>query len=142
MKAGLLGLAAVCLFALPATASFADENLNAQVTLRGSEVHVKLASGYSNATLSISGPNGFYAKAFSEKGAPSIDLIRAGGTSEGQYTYEVTAASSTQAVNESPLDNGRGGVDKSAGAVGASTSGSFYANGGIISQAAMADVKE
>ncbi len=142
MKAKILGWTTAGVLAFSAMSAFASDSLNAKVTLRGSEVHVKLPSGFTNATLSISGPNGFYAQVFSKTGSPSIDLIRAGGTTEGQYTYEITAASSQQAVNDNPMDNGRGGVDKSAGAVGASTSGSFHASGGIISSAAMADIKE
>lgn len=122
--------------------AFAAENLDAKVTLKGSEVRLTLPAGYYNATLSVSGPDGFYARAFSKNGSPSIDLIRAGGTTDGEYTYEVTAASSQKAVDKNPMDNGRDGVDKSAGVVGAAASGSFIANGGIISQAAMANIKE
>ncbi len=117
---------------LAATAVFANEAMDAKVSLRGSEVHVKLGAGLSNATLSISGPNGFYAKTFSEHGSPSIDLIKAGGTANGHYIYEVTAASSEIVTNANPMDNGRGGVDSADEFVAVSTSGGFFANGGII----------
>ncbi len=113
-----------------------QRELEAKVTLRGSEVHVKLAAGDSNATLSVSGPNGFYVRAFSESGSPSIDLIRSGGTADGLYRYEVTAASSETKTTVKPMDNGRGGADDATEKVAVSTSGSFYANGGIIADQA------
>lgn len=117
---------------LAATAVFANEAMDAKVSLRGSEVRVKLGAGLSNATLSISGPNGFYAKTFSQSGSPSIDLIKAGGTADGVYTYEVTAATSETTENLNPMDNGRGGIDDGTSVVSASTTGSFHASGGII----------
>lgn len=120
------------LMALAAAAAFADENLDAKVTLRGSEIHVQLGNDYSHATLTIAGPNGFHATTFSKTGSPSIDLIRAGGTGEGQYTYQVTAASSETKLNANPQDNGRGKVDDAEERISASTSGGFYASGGII----------
>lgn len=120
------------LLALAAMSALANEDLDAKVTLRGSEIHVSLGNDYSNATLTVSGPNGFHASAFSKTGSPSIDLIRAGGTGEGQYSYEVTAASSETKLNATPQNNGRGKVDEAAEKVSATTSGSFFASGGII----------
>lgn len=132
----LLGVWLAGALTLAGTVAFANAGMDAQVTLRGSEVHVKLGAGLSNATLSISGPNGFYAKAFSPSGSPSIDLIKAGGTADGVYTYEVTAATSETTENLNPMDNGRGGVDDGSSVVSASTTGSFHASGGIIADKA------
>lgn len=132
----LLGVWLAGAMTLAATAAFANEGMDAKVTLRGSEVHVKLGAGLSNATLSISGPNGFYAQTSSESGSPSIDLIKAGGLADGVYTYEVTAATSETTENLNPMDNGRGGVDDATSVVSASTSGSFRASGGIIAKLA------
>jgi len=125
----------LCVLALSAGQTLANEGFGGKVTLRGSEVHVVPGQGNSNVTISVSGPNGFHATVFSKQGSSSIDLIRAGGTADGQYTYEITAATSEKATNKNPLDNGRGGVDKNAGFVPVSTSGSFYASGGIIKEA-------
>ena len=132
----ILRLSVAVAMTISAHSAIASEELDAKVTLKGSEVHVKLRGGYSNATLSVSGPNGFHASRFSETGSPSIDLIRSGGTAEGLYKYEVTAASSKTKTNAKPMDNGRGGVDDATETVAASTSGSFFANGGIIADRA------
>ncbi|MEZ5810819.1 MAG: hypothetical protein R3D45_05320 [Rhizobiaceae bacterium] len=128
---------------LLATGALANENLDALVSLQGSEVRVTLSREYFNATLSISGPNDFHAEAFSRDGSPAIDLIRVGATADGTYTYEVTAASSEDAVGENLMDNGRGGVDETAGKIGASMSGTFQAIGGIINtQASLTEESE
>lgn len=132
----LLSMAMAGALALASTTVFASEDIAANVTLQGSQVSVNLGVGYSNATLSVSGPDGFYAKDYSKSGSPSIDLIRAGGTADGVYSYEVTAATSETTVNLNPMDNGRGGVDDGTSVVPASASGSFYASGGIIADKA------
>ncbi len=132
MKRSTTWLAAFALAAIGAGSVSAESPLNAAGTLRGSQVSFSLGGDYKNVTLTVSGPNGFYARSYSETGAPSIDLIRAGATADGTYTYEITAATSETAVNANPMDNGRGGVDPQATTVGASTSGSFVAKGGLI----------
>ncbi len=138
----LLSISVVGAIALAATTAFASENIDAKVTLRGSEVLVNLGAGYFNATLSISGPNGFYAKNYSQSGSASIDLIRAGGLTDGVYSYEVTVATSETTTNLNPVDNGRGGVDDGTSVVSASTSGSFHASGGIIADRASQAAEE
>lgn len=131
------------MFGLMAANALASETLDALVSLQGSEVRVTLGGEYSNATLSITGPDGFHVQAYSQSGSPSVDLIRAGATADGTYTYEITAASSEDATSENLMNNGRGGVDKTAGKVGASMSGSFQASGGIINtQASLAEETE
>ena len=103
-----------------------------EVILKGSEVRAQLGPDYSNATLSISGPNGFYVSAFSKAGAVSINLIKAGATAEGEYSYELTAASSEIRKVAKPMDNGRGGLDPADEKVPYATKGQFLASGGII----------
>ncbi|MEZ5812487.1 MAG: hypothetical protein R3D45_13830 [Rhizobiaceae bacterium] len=125
---------ALAFLMLCANDSVADETFTGEVVLRGSEVRVIPGPGFSHTILTIVGPDGFHASASSDNGSPSIDLIRAGGTGEGEFTYEVTAATDKQVVNKNPMDNGRGGADESTSLVGASTFGSFRASGGIIEQ--------
>lgn len=110
----------------------ANEIPGAQSTMRGSEVRIALGNDYSGVTLSISGPNGFYAKTFSKGSSASIDLIRAGARESGLYTYELTAASSETTIDPNPMNNGRGSADAGATKVPVMLSGSFYAEGGLI----------
>ncbi|MEX0343968.1 MAG: hypothetical protein AB3N20_03530 [Rhizobiaceae bacterium] len=122
---------------LAVTAAFANKPMDAEIILQGSEVRVNLGADLSNATLTIGGPNGYYAATSSERGSLSIDLIKTGGTADGVYTYEVKAATSETIKILNPVDNGergarRGGLDAGTSYVPAYTFGSFRASGGII----------
>ncbi len=130
MKKPILFFAGLTL--ITATSSLAAEIPGAQRTLNGSEVRISLGTGYSGATLRISGPNGFFVQSFSKHGLVSINLIKAGATANGIYDYEVTAASSETMTIKTPMDNGRGGVDRAVQKVPVSLTGSFYAEGGLI----------
>ncbi len=45
-----------------------------------------------NTTLSIAGPNGYYAQAFAKAGTPMIKLSQHGPVADGIYIWQVTAA--------------------------------------------------
>lgn len=116
-----------------ANAAFAgNEIAGAQKSLNGSQILFSLGPNYFNATLTVAGPNGFYARSEASSGTVSIDLQSAGATGEGVYTYELTAASSETKTNPAPMNNGRGGVDNPVSQVGVSTSGTFFAQNGLI----------
>lgn len=114
------------------SAASAGSEINAYVKLKGSEVSVTLSGDYSNATLTVSGPGDYYARSYSKTGSPSVDLIKTGGTADGVYSYEVSAATSQTVTVTNPLDNGRGGTDPATQQVSATTSGNFVAKGGLI----------
>lgn len=131
-KVAIFSLAAG-LAIITGTVALADSDLNKYLVLKGSHVGFTPSGGYSNTTLTVSGPNGFHTQTFSKNGAASIDLIRAGATADGIYTYEITVATAEKVTIANPQDNGRGGKDPALQRVGASATGSFRANGGIIS---------
>ena len=132
----MLIVSAISLSLIGTSSAFALDKLDTLKTLRGSEVRFSLGSDYTNATLSVSGPNGYYAKTFVKTGSPSLDLIKTGGTGDGVYTYELTVMTSKTQLNKNPLDNGRGGVDETVTPVGVTTSGVFHVKNGAISQSA------
>ena len=130
-----LFIGALCLPLIGFSSAFALDPLDSKKTLRGSEVRFSLGSEYTNATLTVSGPNGFYTQTFVKSGSPSLDLIKTGATEDGVYKYDLAVMSSETQVNKNPLDNGRGGVDKAVTPVGVTTSGSFRVKNGAILQA-------
>ncbi|MEO8460163.1 MAG: hypothetical protein ABI451_06525 [Dokdonella sp.] len=117
-----------------ANAAFAGSDIaGAQKSLNGSQVKFSLGPNYFNATLTVAGPNGFYARSESGSGTVSIDLKSAGATGEGVYTYELTAASMETKTDPAPMNNGRGnGTDNPVSQIGVSTSGTFFAQNGLI----------
>jgi hypothetical protein len=97
----------------------------------GTEIGFRAKGSYREFTLSIAGPNDFFASATSKKEAPSIDLRRFGAIEDGAYTYQLTAATDEQLKSRARLDDGR-----DAGAPvplrSVATSGTFRVQGGAI----------
>ncbi len=111
----------------------ASELKDSQFQAKGSQVRVDLGSGYYNASLTVSGPGDFSTTITSSSGSLALDLIRAGATEGGLYTYNLTAATNEFVTVKSVMNNGRdGGVDPNQRAKGVSFSGSFVASNGII----------
>ena len=129
-KSVFAGIIAVCLSA-PSWAISADD-LNAFKRATGSEVSFSLGGAYSNATLTITGPDGFVIRNFSKTGNPAVDLIKAKANVDGVYTYEITAASSQTVTIRNPQNNGRGSADRGTMKRGVSASGTFVVKGGLI----------
>ncbi len=125
-------LLAAAAIVLGPVAAFAGDVPGARVLVKGSQVIASMGASFTGTTLSISGPDGFHAQTYSKGGTAEINLIQAGATGSGQYTYQVSAASPKKTVNKNPLDNGRGGPDKGEQNVPVSLSGSFYAQGGLV----------
>lgn len=101
-------------------------------TIKGSEVRFSLPADYFNAMLTISGPNGFFARSFSKSGSAAIDLIGAGATADGYYTYELTAATRDTVIANNRRITLSEDAKKPVRNVGVNTFGSFYAEGGIV----------
>ena len=132
-KSVFAGIIAICLSGPSWALTNADEaKLKAFGTLAGSEVSFSLGGVYSRATLTITGPDGFVFRTFSKTGNPTVDLIKAKANVDGLYTYEITAASSETVTIRNPLNNGRGGADRTTMKRGVSASGSFVVKGGLI----------
>jgi hypothetical protein len=90
------------------------------------------ASGYSNYTLTITGPNGFHASVTSKSTVPSIDLRRAGAVDDGIYNFQLTASTDQKVPVRTALDNGRPGGPATTALAGVSTSGHVHLKGGAI----------
>ncbi|MGB9365357.1 MAG: hypothetical protein WCE79_05010 [Xanthobacteraceae bacterium] len=90
------------------------------------------AAIYTNFTLSVSGPNGFHARASADREVPTIDLSRFGGFDDGMYNFEVTASSEEKLPVRTALDNGRDGGPTTSVLQTVSASGVFHVSGGTI----------
>jgi len=101
MKSATLGLAA-CLAVGMSCACLAQE-LKATPKHSDTALGFDVGGGYSNFTLTVTGPNGFQASAASKDSAPSIDLRQAGARQDGAYIYKLTASTGV-------IDNGRPGA--------------------------------
>src|SRR4051794_19510296 len=80
------------------------DDLSATEAFTDTTVGFELKGAYRDLTLNVAGPNGFHASAFAKTGAPSIDLRRAGALDDGQYRYDLTAATDERIKIRSPLD--------------------------------------
>ena len=130
MKSAALGLAA-CLAAGMSGACWAQD---LKATQKHSETVLgfETGRGYSNFTLTVTGPNGFHARAASKDAAPSIDLPRAGATDDGIYNYQLTASTGEKVPVRTALDNGRSGATSDSMLKEASVSGHVHLKGGTI----------
>jgi len=69
--------------------------------------------GFTNATLQITGPDGFTSNVSAARGLPTFNVQGAGRLQDGLYKYVLTAASANKVKVDSELDNGRGDAAKS-----------------------------
>ena len=91
-----------------------------------------LKPALANASLSVGGPNNFYASTSAKGGALAIDLAETGPLADGIYHYQLTASGREMVADKSKLDNGRDGPDKAEHPVRVSSSGTFQVKGGAI----------
>lgn len=120
--AAVCGMAGVCL----------ADNLAATERFSGTVASFDFKGQYSNATLSVSGPNGFAASATAKSGAPSLDLSRQGSLEDGLYKYHIVAGTPKKAKVRPALDNGRESRPAAEQQITASMSGTFRVKGGAI----------
>jgi hypothetical protein len=129
-KPAAFGLA-TCLALGLSGASLADD-LKAAEKFSESTVAFDLPGPYSNVTLTVAGPNRFHASASAKSGTPTIDLRRAGAPADGQYSYQLTAATEEKTQVRSALDNGRGPGAQAAPLKSVAASGTFHVQNGAI----------
>ena len=130
MKLAAFGLAAC--FAVGISSTCWAQGLNATQKFTGAEVGFEIAGPYSNLTLTISGPNGLHASAHSRTGSPLIDLRKLGTIDDGDYLYQLTAATDETIPVRTALNNGRDGGPTTKTLKSVSTSGQFQVKGGAI----------
>ena len=133
MKSAVFGLAA-CL-AMGISGGCWAQELKATPRLSETQIAFDPGGNYGNYTLTVTGPNGFHASAASKAGTPTIDLRRAGTFDDGNYNYNLTAATEEKVPVRAPLDNGRSGAADSM-LKSVSVSGRFQVKGGTIVPAA------
>jgi hypothetical protein len=90
-----------------ASPSGASERLEAGVSLSGTTISVALPSGYSNATLSVAGPDGRVLTKSVKSGVSAIDIGGANAMGDGVYNYQVTAATPDKKSVKVTENNGR-----------------------------------
>lgn len=128
MKSATFGLAA--LLAVGFSSACLADDIVATEQITGSKLGVQLKAPLHNATLKISGPDGFHASVSSKSGEVAIDLSASGAVQDGEYTYQLTAATNEKAQVRTKLDNGR---DREAEPLkGVAMSGTFNVKAGKI----------
>jgi hypothetical protein len=130
MNSKTFGLAACLAVGISGTCWAQD--LKAQQKFTDTEIGFDITGPYSNLTLTITGPNGINANASSRSGSPLIDLRKLGTLDDGDYVYQLTAATDEKVANRSGLDNGRDGGPNTSILKSVSTSGQFQVKGGAI----------
>ncbi|HEV7879155.1 hypothetical protein [Bradyrhizobium sp.] len=130
MKLAAFGLAAC--FAVGISSTCWAQGLNAPQKFTDTEIVFDITGPYSNLTLTISGPNGLNASAHHRTGSPVIDLRKLGTIDDGDYLYQLTAATDEKLPVRTALDNGRDGGPTTSILKSVSTSGQFQVKGGTI----------
>ncbi|MEQ9241937.1 hypothetical protein [Roseovarius indicus] len=87
--------------------------------------------GLTNATMTISAPDGEVITIQSTSGTPVFEL-GGGAAKDGIYRYELSAATTEDAVVKNQVDNGRGEQAGGTAKVPFYTSGSFVVSRGVI----------
>ncbi|PCK07794.1 MAG: hypothetical protein COA42_12480 [Alteromonadaceae bacterium] len=128
----MLALSSSALVMADAKPKIADENFS------GSNVSFSVnhtaKNAAKNTTVSISGPNGFYASQSSKNGIPSINLFDFGTPSDGQYKYQITSSATGigKAQARDQLNNGRAHQARKTANKSLSQSGYFHVENGQI----------
>jgi hypothetical protein len=130
MKLSAFGLAACIAVGFSGTCYAQD--LKAVQKFTDTEIGFVLDGRYSNLTLTISGPNGLHASATSRTGSPLIDLRKLGTIDDGEYIYQLVAATDEKLPVRTALDNGRDGGPTTSMLKSVSTNGQFQVRGGAI----------
>lgn len=131
LKPQLLLAGCLLLFATPVIAG-ENPKAVADELFAGTTLSFNYKGNYSNATISVSGPNGFIQTHYQKNGSLTLDLNDLGSLSDGLYKYEITVATDKTVNTNSNMDNGRGKNAKTTMNVGEKQSGQFRVEGGVI----------
>lgn len=114
-----------------ATSAFANEPVERTDT---TALWFESWGSLSNATLVVSGPDGFVTNIVAEKGTPRFYLRDAAPVTDGVYRYELTAATTEKIKLRNQPDNGRGENQKDEIAKPFQMGGSFVVSRGVITK--------
>jgi hypothetical protein len=112
--------------------------LAAQSSLSGTVVGFTPSRAHSGGTLTVVGPGGFVASVSSKRGLPLLDLAQFGSVPDGQYTYQLDAATSQVDTSRIMQNNGRAKKANVRPRRSDSLSGVFVVKGGSIVVAPLA----
>ena len=124
-------LLAGCLLCITSQ-GIAKEKAVANELFRGNTLAFDLKGNFSNATVSISGPNNYNASITQRDGAPTVNLSQVGTLVDGKYNYEITVATDETIAVTDNLNNGRGENARTTMNVGKTQSGHFRVKDGAI----------
>ena len=132
MRFTSLGLAVLLAAGIP-NACLADD-LPASEQFSGTTVTFKIERQFGLLTLTVAGPNGYYASAHARTASPIIELGGPGTFDDGDYTYQLTASTDGKITLRTPINDGRDPDDKPTTTIfrGVSKSGAFRVSGGAI----------
>src|SRR3954468_17454058 len=132
MRFKVLGLAALLAAGIP-NACLADD-LPATEAFSGTTVAFKIDGQFGLLTLTVAGPNGYYASASARTASPIIELNRFGDFDDGEYAYQLTASTDGKITLRTPLNDGRDDDNKPTTMIfkGVAKSGSFRVSSGTI----------
>ena len=128
--AGRPWLAGAAIAVLGLCSVAAADTLVARASFAGTTIGFVAGKAYSNATLTVVGPNGYVATARSKTGLPALNLARSGAAPDGRYTYQLSAATAQADTAEIAQNNGR--AKAVVARKGDAMSGSFQVIGGSI----------
>jgi hypothetical protein len=115
--------------------AFADNtSVIATESFSGSIIGFSEQTIVKNSTLSISGPNGFYASKANKDTIPSINLAVFGELTDGRYKYQITSSDLDSAAIKitSPINNGRDDRSQKPANRSISQTGYFYLEAGQV----------
>ena len=123
------GFAAAAYLALSG-ACLAD-SLDAQPSFSRATIGFVAAKAYGGGTLTVVGPNGFAASVTNKAGLPILNLAQFGAVPDGQYTYQLSAATAELDTSATTQNNGRANSSIKP-RKGVALSGVFVVRGGSI----------
>lgn len=127
----ILLASAALLIAGPAFA----ETLDAEARFAGERLTFDVRGDYTNFTVTVSGPEGYYAQAQGARSAPTLRLRDYGDVPDGSYSYQLVAATGRVDTVAARVDQRVNGREPGTARprVGASTTGRFQViNGRIV----------
>jgi hypothetical protein len=126
-KSWVFGAASMAALALPGVCL---AEVAAEPSFSRTIVAFAAAKSYFGGTLNVVGPGGYAASASSKSGLPSLDLSKFGRVADGQYTYQLSAATGQVDTSTALLNNGR--AKNVRGRRSDGLSGVFLVKGGSI----------
>lgn len=117
-------VAALALLASPAAAK--------SPYISGGDISVKSDVQMQNATLTVSGPNGFYQSSKNRSGTPSLSLMKDGNMADGTYNWQLTGHTSERVTTyKNRINNGRGDDARNFSYKTVTETGSFTIKNGV-----------